>query len=346
MTIPNSPKPESSISSKTGTWNKKIMLVLDKIWSWIKKIPPVYPVFIVIIVGVAILNPAFLTANGIFLFLKRSSSAVILAVGELFVLASGGFDLSIGAMVTFVTIGSAMIINNDPNNALPAILILILFGQVVGFLNGFITAFFRVPSFIVTLGMQLAVTGAALYWCGGGPQGHLSDNFRALANGFINNIPIIGRFPIAVIILIVLVGLAYYLFHHSNFGRQILAIGDNQVAAKLSGVKVRLVRILTFMFSSFFAVVGGILVAGYGGINSHAGTGLELNAIAAAVLGGTASGGGRGSVFGVAVGSLAMEALFTLLNFLGLPKALRDAIQGAIIIAAVAYLALNARKRK
>jgi ribose transport system permease protein len=134
--------------------------------------------------------------------------------------------------------------------------------------------------------------------------------------------------------------------HRLNYGRQLLALGDNPRAARLSGVNVNLVRISAFVICSMTAVVAGVLLGGRGGVSIEAGTGLEMQSIAAAVLGGTMLLGGRGSIPAAMTGALALELLFTLLNLLGLPKPLRDAVQGLIIIAAVAYAAYSMRKTR
>ncbi|MFW6182628.1 MAG: ABC transporter permease, partial [Chloroflexota bacterium] len=163
--------------------------------------------------------------------------------------------------------------------------------------------------------------------------------------GWLEPFPLVEQLPYAVVVLVVVGIIAYYIFHHTNYGRQVLAVGDNPIAAELSGVNVSRVRIVAFVLSAISAVVAGILQGGFGGVNPEAGTGFELQAISAAVLGGAVLLGGRGSVPTAMTGALALEALFTLLNLLGLPKPLRDAIQGLIIIGAVAYAAYTGRRR-
>ncbi len=317
-----------------------------RIWEQIRRTPPIFPVFIGIFLAVGLLNPNFLTTEGFLQFLRRSAPLVILATGQLFVIVSGGFDLSVGSLVSFVVIAAALLINNDPGNVYPTILTLLAVGGVVGLVNGFAVSYLKVPSLIATLGMMLILRGAGLYWSGGAPRGYLTDNFRLFGRGFINDLPLIGRLPYAVIILLVVGFIAYYVFHLTNLGRQIKAIGDNPTAAGLSGVKVRKVRIIAFIFSSVFAIIAGVLVGGFGGVTTTAGDGLEMQSISAAVLGGAVLLGGRGSVPAAMAGALTLEALFNLLNLLGLPKPVRDAVQGLIIIGAVAYAALGSRKNK
>jgi ribose transport system permease protein len=320
--------------------------VVHSTWGWIKRIPPVYPIFILIYVVMGFLGHNYQTLNGTFAFLRRTAPLAILAVGQMFVLASGGFDLSMGSIVTMVVIGSSLVLDNNPENAVSAILIMMGIGIAIGLVNGLVVSFLKVPSFIATLGMMLLVKGGALYWVGGAPKGYLTENWRMFGRGFIENVPIFGRFPISLIILIVIGLISWFIFHKTNFGKQILAIGDNVRASQLSGVRVRLVRVITFVIASFFAIIGGIVMGGYGGVNVTIGEGLEMQAIAACVVGGTMLLGGKGSVPNVIFGAFTMEAIFNLLNLLGLPKPYKDAVQGLIIIAAVAYVALSSRRKR
>lgn len=321
--------------------------VPDSIWARIKKIPPVYPIFFVIFIALGLINHnGYQTMNGIMTFLRRSSPLAILAIGEMMVLALGGFDLSIGSMVTFVVLVSSLLLSNDPANAPSSILFMLGFGLVIGLVNGLVVSFWRVPSFIATLGMMLLVRGGALYWVGGAPQGYLTDNWRAFGRDYIQNVPVFGRIPYALIILVVIALFSYYIFHRTNFGRQILAIGDNVRASRFSGVNVRLIRVLTFVICSVFAIIGGVMIGGYGGVNVTIGEGLEMQTIAACVVGGVVLLGGKGSVPNAIFGAFTMQAIVNLLNLLGLPKPYTDAVQGLIIIGAVAYVGLTSLRKR
>ena len=320
---------------------------LGKIWGWIKKIPPVYPVFFLIFIVLGIINPTkYQSMNGIMTFLRTASPLAVLAIGEMFVLASGGFDLSVGAIVTFVVLVSSKLLANDPANALSTILIMFGFGLLIGLVNGVVVSFLKVPSFITTLGMMLLVRGGALYYVGGAPQGYLTDNWRAFGRNYIQNVPLFGRVPYALIILIILAIITYIMFSRTNYGKQIVAVGDNVLASKLSGVRVKLVRVVTFMVCSTLAVAGGIMIGGYGGVNVTIGEGLEMQAIAACVVAGVLLGGGKGSVPNVIFGAFTLQAIVNLLNLLGLPKPYTDAVQGLIIIGAVAYVGLTSQKKQ
>jgi ribose transport system permease protein len=142
--------------------------------------------------------------------------------------------------------------------------------------------------------------------------------------------------PLSVLVLLAATALAWWALHGTVFGRRVLAVGDNARAAELAGVRVDLTRIAAFVLSAVSAVTAGILLGGFGGVSTDVGTGLELQAIAACVVGGAQLMGGRGSVVGAVFGALSLTALFTLLNLLGLPQALRDTAQGLILISAVA----------
>jgi ribose transport system permease protein len=320
---------------------------LRSLWGWIKKIPPVYPVFFIIFIVLGLLNHSkYQTMTGIMTFLRTASPLAVIAIGEMLVLAIGGFDLSVGAIVTFVVLVSSKLLANTPANAYPSILVMLGFGIAIGLVNGLVVSYLRVPSFIATLGMMLLVRGGALYWVGGAPQGYLTDNWRAFGRNYIQNVPIFGKIPYALIILIVLAITSYIIFNRTNLGKQILSIGDNVRASQLSGVKVKLVRVVTFILCSVFAIIGGLMIGGYGGVNVTIGEGLEMQAIAACVVGGVLLGGGKGSVPNAIFGAFTLQAIVNLLNLLGLPKPYTDAVQGLIIIGAVAYVGLNSMKKR
>jgi ribose transport system permease protein len=303
--------------------------------------------FLLIFITLGFLNPrGYQTMNGIMTFFRPASPLAVLAIGQMVVLALGGFDLSVGAIVTFVVLVSSKFLANEPANALPDILMLLGVGILIGLINGFVVSFLRVPSFITSLGMMMIVRGSALYYVGGAPQGYLTDNFRMFGRNYIQDVPFFSRIPYSFIVLIILAIIAYFIFHRTNYGRQVLAVGDNMRASGLSGVRVKLVRVISFVFCSIFAVLGGIMVGGYGGVNVTIGEGMEMQAIAACVIGGVMLGGGKGSVVNVIFGAFTLQAIVNLLNQLGLPKPYTDAVQGLIIIGVVAYSALSTYKKR
>ncbi|HEV2782614.1 MAG TPA: ABC transporter permease [Actinophytocola sp.] len=304
---------------------------------------PVLVVLVVLLVGLAITGPAFSEPAGYLALLKRAAPLMILAVGQFFVIVSGGFDLSVGALVTAGVVIAARVIDGQESATAWVILLILGFGLLVGLVNGLITTKLLVPSFIVTLGMLLVLDGAVWLWTDGAPRGALSAEFRMFGRGELD-VPLLGEIPWSVLILLMIV-VAAALFMRGGTGRALVAAGDNENAVRLSGGRVDRLRLLAFVLSGLLAAVAAILLGGFAGVSAQVGSGLEFRAITAVVLGGVLLGGGRGSVVAAAAGALSLEALFTLLNLLGVAGALESAVQGVIIIAAVAYASLGAGLR-
>ena len=307
---------------------------------------PIFVVLAILLVWITIENPNFTNPPIFLLFLRRAAPLMILAAGQLFVIISGEFDLSVGAIITTVVIVAARLIDGNPDRTWPIIALLLAGGVVVGLANGLITTRLGVPSFITTLGVMLVLNGATLWWIGGTPKGSLPDNFRDWGRRGIEDVPWLGQLPYSVIILFIVGLFGTWLLHGTAFGKQIFATGGNPRAAYLSGVDVPRVRTLAFVISALSAVVAGILLGGFTGVSPSAGEGYEFQAISAVVLGGALLGGGRGAMVPALAGAMTLEALFTLLNQLGLPQPLRYSVQGAIIIIAVGIAAFRARKTR
>jgi ribose transport system permease protein len=301
-------------------------------------------VLLVFYLAVGFLQPSYLEPAGIMNFLRRAAPLAILASGQIFVLVSGGFDLSVGSLVTLTVIGGSMLAANDPANTWWAIGVLYGIGLLVGLINGAVVAYLRTPSIIATLGALLSVNGAALMWCGGAPRGYLPENFRMFGRFMFHDVPVVKNLPLAVIVLAAVAAIAWWGLHGTVFGRRVFAVGDNARAAELAGVRVEYVRLGVFVISALSAVTAGIMLGGFGGVSIDVGLGLELQAIAACVVGGVQLMGGRGTLVGAVAGALTLTALFTLLTLLGLPQPLKETAQGLILIAAVAFGAWRRRR--
>lgn len=311
----------------------------------VRRVSPAALVLVALMIAICAISPLYRTPAGLMAFLQRATPLVLLSCGQAFVLITGGFDLSVGSLITLVVIGSAMIANGDPALMWQAIAAVYALGLIVGWVNGWVVARLKVPSIIATLGTLLSVKGAAMMWSGGAPSGYLPPNFRYIGRGVLRNIPGIETLPIAVIVMVVCVALAAWLLHRTNYGRLVIMIGDNPNAAELAGAPVRTVRIAAFVLSALSAVTAGVVLGGFSGVSVDVGTGYELQAIAAAVVGGVVLLGGSGSIAGATIGALTLYALFTLLNLIGFPEPLRVAVQGLILIGAAAVTARRQIRR-
>lgn len=308
------------------------------------RVNPAVWLLAVLLIAIVILSPAFLQPFGYMNFLKRAAPIAILAAGQVFVLTSGGFDLSQGALVTLTVIGSSILLGGNAEAVWLVIPAMLAAGVVVGVINGVVVSYLKVPSIIATLGMMISLGGIALTWSGGAPRGYLPDSYRFFGRYIVKDVPLVTILPIAVIVMVIICALLWLAMHRTNYGKLLHSVGDNPRAALLAGVPVARVRIAAFVLSSVSAVIAGILLGGFAGVSTDVGLGLELQSITAAVLGGARLLGGYGTVGGAFTGALVLQALFTLLNFLGLPKPLRDVVQGLILITAVALAAFRRRR--
>lgn len=305
---------------------------------------PVYVLVVALILAIIVMNPAFGEPTGYMNFLKRVTALAILSAGALYVIVSGGFDLSVGSIMTLTVIGSSMLASNDPSSTYWIIPLMLGIGAIIGLVNGLVVSYLKVPSLIATLGMMITLNGVAFMWSGGAPRGYLPDTFRFFGRYNITDVPVISILPVAVLCLVGFGAILWWGMHRTNFGRMLHAVGDNPQAARLAGVPVQRVRISAFVVSALTAVLAGIILGGRAGVSVDIGSGFELQAITAAVIGGAQLLGGRGSVPATIAGALALEAIFTLLNLLGLAQPVRLVVQGLILIGAVA-LATYQRKR-
>ncbi len=300
-------------------------------------INPVYLILIALLIAIAVISPPFLQPTGYMNFLKKVAPLAILAAGQVYVIVSGGFDLSQGSLITLTVIGSSILTDGDENATAWVIPLMLVIGAVVGLVNGLVVSLLRVPSIIATLGMMIALSGVALTWSGGSPRGYLPDSFRQFGRTLIRDTPIVDILPVALIVLVIVGAALWLLMHRTHYGRLLHALGDNPRATRLSGAPVVQLRVAAFVVSGLTAVVAGVLLGGFAGVSTSVGDGYELQAITAAVIGGAQLLGGRGSVSAAIAGAATLMAVFTLLNMLGLPQPMREVVQGLILISAVAY---------
>lgn len=305
----------------------------------------VFLLLVLLLVAVTILNPSFAEPGQFMRFIQRVAPIAIVAIGQYFVIIAGEFDLSQGSLITAQVIIAGNLVGQDDSRTIPVLLLMIVFAVAVGLVNGLITTLLKVPSFIVTLGMMLALLGGVMWWTGGAATGNPADSFREIGRGGIRDVPFLEFIPWAVLLLIVWLALGIWITKRP-LGKTLIAVGDNARAVDYAGARRAWVTTRAFIISSLSASLSAVLLVGYAGVHPSVGRGYEFTAITAVVLGGVVLGGGRGWIVGAVAGAFALEALFMLLNIAGVPSTLRDAVQGVIIIAAVAYSAVAFRARR
>jgi ribose transport system permease protein len=310
----------------------------------LRRVPASWLVLVVVALLVVWRDPSFAEPPSVMAFLKRSAPLIVVALGQLFVIVSGEFDLSVGALITACVVIAARLGAGDPARTWWVVALLFGLSLLVGLVNGAVTTVLRVPSFIATLGTMLVLSGAVFLWTGGSPTGALADNLRRIGRSGVTGVAVLGELPYAVLVLAVVVVAATVGLHHTRYGNQVYAVGGGTRAARLSGVDVRRVRTGAFVISALSAAIAAILLAGFAGLSAEAGSGYEFQAITTVALGGAVLGGGRGSTVATIGGALTLQAVFTLLNLLGVAKPVRDSAEGLLIIAAGAYTAYRARR--
>jgi ribose transport system permease protein len=276
-----------------------------------------------------ILTPHFLTVSNLLNVAQQTSINAIIAVGLTFVIISGGIDLSVGSIVAFSGVVMASLMAREVPWAF-AVIAGLGTGLGCGLLNGVLITLGRLPPFIATLGMMSVARGGALLYTDGRPISGFSEGFRWLATGEVLFIPL----PVIVMGLVYVV--AHFILRRTPFGRYVFAIGGNEEAALLSGVKVRFHKTMVYGLGGLLsALAAAVLTARLNSAQPIAGINYELDAIAATVIGGTSLLGGQGSVIGTLIGALIMGVLRNGLNLLGVSSFVQQLVIGAVIILAV-----------
>jgi ribose transport system permease protein len=290
---------------------------------------------IVIYAAFAIARPEFFFTYGNFVDILFSTVVVgTLAVGTTFVIITGGIDLSIGTgMVLCAVMSGVFIVNLDLPIAV-GVVATVLFGGLMGLVNGFNIAILRIPPFIATLAMMLVADGLALVLSNSAPIYFSEDpSYTKISTG--NLIPGV-QFPNAVIVLIVVAVIAGVLLAKTLLGRYTYSIGSNEEATALSGIDVRRWKIGIYAFAGLFVGLAGIMIsARFGNAQPSGGMGYELQAIAAVVIGGTSLSGGRGSIVGTLIGALIISTLNKGLQIMSIPQEWQNVILGCVILVAV-----------
>jgi ribose transport system permease protein len=286
---------------------------------------------LVIVYGLAgLVTPRFFEAGNFVNIALQVSIVSITAIGSTLVILTGGIDLSPGAALSLLTVLFATLVKFGGVNIAAAATAILLLGALLGALNGFLTAYVRIPSFITTLAALSAFRGIAFMFNKGSPVFSVSSALDPLFYGTV------GGMPLPLFYVVLLYAGVMLLMRYTRLGREIYATGGNPVAAHLCGINVRFVQMIAFILAGAATAVGALLmVARLDSGSPNYGVGLELQAIAAAVIGGTSLSGGRGNVGATLLGSLIIVIVQNALNMNAVPTSLQNVITGLIILVAV-----------
>lgn len=302
----------------------------------------VYIIFVLCLIIFGIwLKGSFFSLSNLLNITRQAGAVSVMAIGMVFVIGLGHIDLSIGSVVAVSSLITAYILR-DTGNPVLAVIVAIGFGAIVGLFNGLCVTTIGMPAFLTTLGSQAILTGIAM-WISATkavPITHKGFLFW-FGSGTIGQVPILLLWAVGATVI------GYIVLNNTSYGRKILATGGNATSAKYSGVRVNKITVLAFIYNGCLAAIAGTLYAG----RAHSarwdfGSGVELNVIAAVVLGGTAMSGGTGSAIGALIGSFLIMMIDNGLVIGGLGVAQQTFMRGIIIILAVALSEIGRMKKR
>ena len=302
-------------------------------------IPSVFYILVIMVIYFTFAGrPSFLTIGNALSLSRQGSLLIILCMGVIVVKISGGIDLATGGIMTFAGMVMAWSIINWNFSIFAASLLAVVVAMLFGFLNGFFVSVLKVPSFIATLGTQSIAIGLSLGLNAGNVIGGLPETLKPIGNGDLFGIPN----PL-LITLLVFLG-TYFILNYSKFGVYVYAIGGNEEALKLSGKPVTLLKILAYTFSGLTAGIAALIMTSRNmAAQPTAGLGMEFEAFAGVVLGGSFM-AGRGTASGAALGAIVIIILRNGLNILGIPTYVQLAIFGTVLITAIVASTIVERK--
>jgi ribose/xylose/arabinose/galactoside ABC-type transport system permease subunit len=294
--------------------------------------------FAILIVASGLLSPTFLRHDNIVNMLVQFAPLGIVVIGQVFVILVGGLDLSVASvMATAAVIATGF---DGTNASAPAI-----FGATfvmclcTGLLNGILVTKRQVSPFLATFATAVMLEGLRFAYTQGAPSGNVPPVFHAMGTGFV------GGLPVNVLILAASAVLFGVLLHGSTFGRRVFMVGGNSESARLVGVSPDLVRIVCYVVSALLAGLAGLILSGFVGIvDNWVGRGFELDSIVAAVMGGVALSGGRGTLLGGLTGAAILVIVFNIVLLVGMPVQAQTIVKGAIIIGASACYVVRRRR--
>ncbi|AUT01420.1 MULTISPECIES: ABC transporter permease subunit [Nostocales] len=300
----------------------------------------ILPILVIICILFSLLSPNFFTPGNAVNILRQASINIVLATGMTFVILTGGIDLSVGSILA-VSAVVAVLVSLLPALGWLAVPAALVTGLLLGLLNGALITFLDVPPFIVTLGSLTALRGAAFLVANGTTVINRNINFAWVGNSYV------GPLPWLVILALLTVAVSWFVLRQTVLGVQIYAVGGNERAARLTGIKVNRVLLFVYGLSGLLSGLAGIMSASrLYSATGILGQGYELDAIAAVILGGTSFTGGIGTIGGTLLGALIIAVLNNGLTLLNMSYFWQLVVKGLVIIAAVMIDRLRRRSRR
>ena len=288
-------------------------------------------IMLLVVVYFSFSTPRFATVNNLLTIFVAAAPLALIALGQTIVILTGGIDLSVGSVIAISAMASAFVAKNVTDNIWVAVLVALLIGLFCGSVSGFLVAVVRVPPFIATLGVMTAASGFAYVIGNGAPINGLPPSFGALANTHILGL------TIPVIVMIVGIIVFAVLMKRTTYGLRVYAVGGNEQAARVAGVRTPAILFSVYAVSGTLAGLSGLMLASR--VISgppNLGVGYELDAIAAAVIGGASLSGGRGSIWGTVMGLFLIQLLNNGLDMMIVPAYWQKVVKGLLIASAVA----------
>lgn len=303
----------------TPTWKKTLLFLADN---------STIVVFIIMLIAAAVLSDKFYTTDNITNVLRQSVPLGLISLGMLYVILTGGIDLSVGSIMALVSVVVALLI---PSVGLTiAIFIGLITATLVGCVGGGLVAYFKIAPFIATLAMMTVARGLAMIVSKGQPIFVDEMSFVDFGSGYFLGL------PLPVYVFIAFGALAYFVNKRTSFGRLVISIGSNEIATRFAGIRVERFKFSVYAISGFACGVAGIIAATRTGVGSPVlAMGFELDAIAAVVVGGASLSGGRGTVVNTIIGVLILCVISNLMNLMNISGYHQQVVKGVIIILAV-----------
>lgn len=300
----------------------------------------IWVVFVILFIAFTIANHRFITTGNLLMIARQVSMYGIASIGMTFVILLGGIDLATGSIITFVNILCAYFMVNSGMNMYVAIILSLIVATLIGTLNGFMVSTIGMPALIATFASQTVFKGFAYILCGGRPVNGFTTDFKVFGQGWI------GPIPVPVIIMIACFAIGSFILNKTYFGRYFYAVGGNEEAAKLSGIRVGRVKYLVYSLSGLFAGLAGIvMLSRTNSGQATAGDGYEFDVITCVVLGGVSVTGGYGKLSNVVAGVLIIGALTNGMVLMNVNSYIQMVVKGAVLALAVGFDCLQKKRQ-